>query len=441
MSTKILDLQKVPPDFYTYGDVMPMFHLKNGWVKESTFPALASSVAASVSSVQNEATIEVTDPSPLFNGQITDILYEMQITSATADGTVTFYNPWLHLWQIAVYLDGVLIDELANQDQIRFRWSDYIRGIQGQTMNYADYQRTVETTGTTLNGLVFTNGATKYVSMSLLTLFPYLKWFPTYAFRKLRFVWRYATDGASVTTTPQFCVSSTATNNYATLAYGSIQLRIQVATQADPRLNVLDRKKQRFYIRKYKDIRKTGSFNTSGTDYYRINLKNEFSNTKNCIGCYYYIFSTANLTAYSDSDSQVMTSLPESCCPILRLNTNVLFDHSSATADLLKRRRYCHDVQLNNFSVPFDSSALTPTNNLNKYNLILGLIDFQNIAIDQGHEWNLGTGIDSNTNVEFDIYCGSTGVSSNAATAGVFGLIYYDLVDLSGGVPRLLSQF
>jgi len=424
---------------YTFqGD--PVMKLNPGLLKDFTFAAQNPTITAPVAGNSTSATIQFLDPSPMQNGPIWDIIFEQDVPmSGSADGSLTYPNPYLIYDNIIIQLNGVEIDNLHNQAEIRCRYSDFLRSVQGSpNREYASLQMFLPFTGTTLPGLVYAQTGTTNVRLSLLPLFPYLRYFNTTLLQKLQFTWRYAVNGGTAASTGAFCVSSTTTNNYANIAaYQNIQLRAIVNTNCDQRLQVVDRNKMKIYIRKYNVQTVNGAFNTAGVDKFTCNTKNMFATRNNVENVYVWAETPNGRTAYNSAANGVVYSLPENFGLQLRYATNIMVNYINPTSDLIARRRYDHLTQYNNWSSYFNPNVLTVGNSWNQSNIIVCYVDLQYVPIADGHEVFDG-GINSQAPWEFDIVCGSAGIDPTNTNMN-FALTYVEVIDLSGVVPVVLS--
>jgi hypothetical protein len=249
----------------------------------------------------------------------------------------------------------------------------------------------------------------------------------------LRIQYRFAVDTGSTAGTGAFCVAGSATNEYPLLTYSNIRMSSLVYRNTDPRLAPKGNYVQ--VIDRFHTIIKNGAFNTADTDKFTIKLKSDFPDTNSCKGLMIWGESPDNRTAYNDADNGVVVSIPETLCPELRLNSNVMWSHKLSATDLIKRRRYNYDVQMRNFSTPFEASAQASGNAQNKYLIPLCYIDFSCIEIFDQHEQTI-TGIPSSTNIEIDVHCGTTGIDADNTNLHI-ALHYIEMVTKENGIAKV----
>jgi len=425
--SKELAMQGVKPSAHTF-DAFPIYKVNPAYLKEYDHPVVKDSQSASVSGTGSDCTIEYTDPAE--QGVLTDLRFRMQAVSGGAS-TCTFKNPYLIFNSLSLYDDGVLIDEIRNQDEIRCRVSLWERA--NMDTIYTNKQRNVNATGESITGLVITTSST-HVDLSLLPLFwSSIEQRSTRSFRTLRLQYRFAVDGGTAGTTGLFCVCGSATNEYALLSYSNIKLTSVCYRNSDARLEP----KANFVqmIDKFHTVIKNGAFNTADTDYFSIKLKTDFPTTMCCKGLIIYGESPDVRTTYDDAQNCAVVSIPEALCCEVRLNSNVLFSHKLSAADLIKRRRYNYDVQLRNWSVPFDPSAQASGNDINDYLVPLCYIDLTGIKV-HGEHCEVLSGIPSSTNIEVDVHCGTTGIDADNTNLHV-ALHYVEVITKANGVVTI----
>jgi len=422
--SKKLAMQNVKATAYSY-DAFPIYKVNPAYLKEYDHPVVKDSQAASVSGTGSEATIEFTDPNE--QGVIHDLRFRMQAISGGAS-TCTFKNPYLIFDSLELFDDGTSVDKLRNQDEIRCRVSIWER--MNMDTIYTNKQRNLDQTGESITGLVVTTSTT-YVDLSLLPLFwASLEGRPTSDFSKLRIQYRFAVNGGTTATTGLFCVAGSATNEYPLLAYSNIKLTSCVYRNSDSRLNPAANYVQ--MIDKFQSVVKNGAFNSADVDKFTIKLKTDFTTVNCCKGLILFAESPDARTTYDDAQNGATVSLPETLCCEVRLNSNVLFSHKLSAADLIKRRRYNYDVQLRNWSKPFDPSAQASGNDINDYLVPLCYIDLTGIEV-HGEHCEILSGIPSTTNLEVDVYCGTTGVDADNTNLHAC-LHYIETVKKVGGV-------
>ena len=417
--SKLLAMQSVKPDGYSYnGDAV--YKMGPSVMKEYVHPVVKDSVSASVSGASSDCTIKFTDPNE--QGILTDLRFQMSAGSGGAS-TCAFPNPWLIFDNLELFDDGVSVDKIRNQDEIRLRLNMYLRAMQNQL--WVENQKNVGgTPSASWNQLSISTAAT-VVDLSLMPLFyGSLMNRPTTSFGELRVQYTFAVDGGTTATTGSFCVAGSATNEYPLLSYSSIKIRSVVMRPTDKRIMPAGNYVQ--VIDKFHTIIKNGAFNTADTDYFSIKLNSDFPITNSCKGIFIWAESPDLRTAYNDAQNAQIVSIPESLCVEVRLNSNVLFSHKLSASDLIKRRRYIHDVQMRNFSVPFEASVLASGNDVNEYVVILTYIDFTNLELHESH-WDVLSGIPSTTVIEVDVHCGTSGVDADNTNLHA-GLHYIETV-------------
>ncbi len=415
MSSKVLSMTGVKPDSYSF-DAFPQYKVNPSLLKENDHPVVKDSQAASVSGAGSECTIEFTSPEQM--GVIDDLRFNMTATTS-GDETCTFKHPYLMFGTWEVYAEGVKIDELRDQNEIIARCSLFYRGL-GKDIYSAQQRLTGAETGTSLSGIVITNGQTNYINISLLPLFPYIQGMRTDYVNKMRFRYTFAVDGGSAPTTGQFAISGSTDNAYALLSYANIKFQTLVYRVSDPRLIPAGNYKMvidKFDVRPY-----SGAFNTADTDYFLIRTKNDFATRNKVKGMMLFFKNPDAITAYNDGDAGKIYSLPEHIGIEVRKDTNILFNYKLSSADLIKRRRYNWDVQMRKFGEAFPDSVQASSAYSN-YLVPLCYIDLgENIELFDQHN-DLITGVSSQTNYEVYVHCGSTGI--DADNARLFACLHY----------------
>lgn len=424
--SKFLQMRDVKPSSYT-NDAFPLYKIKPAFMKEYKHPVTKDSQLANVSGTGSEGKIEFTDPNE--QGVIDDLIFEFKATITGADNC-TFPNEMLIFDELELFEEGISIDHLRNQDEIRARVGCYER--EQQPNIYSRRQRSIDQTGTGLNGITVTNGVTNYFSLSMLPIFYYLRGTSTRSFKTLKLKYRFAVDGGTSATTGAFCVSSSTVNTYALISYSNITLRSIVYRNTDTRLEV-DTRNFTKVIDKFQSVLfAPGPFNTADVDKFTIKTKTDFASTNSCKGIFLWFESPSNRTTYNDADNGLVVSLPETICIEVRYNSNVLFSHLLSGADLVRRRRYNYDVQERRWSQAFHEVAMA-NSNLNKYLMPICYIDLTNILIHEFHEVTL-TGISNENNIEIDVRCGTVGVhATNAVLHAV--LHYIETVTKPNNIP------
>lgn len=425
--SKKLAMQGVKPSGYSY-DQFPIYKINPAYLVESDHPVVKDSQAASVSGAGSDCTIEFTDPTQ--QGILHDLRFRMDAISGGAS-TCTFKNPYLIFDSVELFDDGVSIDKLRNQDEIRCRVSIWER--MNMDTIYTNKQRNLNQTGESITGLVVTTSTTR-VDLSLLPLFwASLEGRPTNTFNKLKIQYRFAVNGGTAPTTGLFCVAGSATNEYPLLAYSNIKLTSCVYRNSDGRMQPAA--KYISLIDKFHTAIKNGAFNTADTDKFTVKLKTDFPTTNACKGIVIFAESPDLRTSYDDAQNGIVFSVPETLCCEVRLNSNVLFSHKLSAADLIKRRRYNYDVQLRQWSVPFEASAQAIGNDINDYLVPLCYIDLTGLEVHEEH-CEVLSGIPSTTNIEIDVHCGTTGVDADNTNLHCC-LHYVEAVTKEGGVVSI----
>lgn len=431
MSTKLYPNNQVKPANWT-NDGFPQYLGKACVRKEFTFDYTQE--INPIPGKSFEINIEFTDrENKAKNGTIQDHVIEINFTNASGDGTLTFNNVYKMFKSVELRENGVQVDKLRDMNEVFVRASENLfRENMKAPNDWAnEVARNLNLTGETLPYFTVSNSGTAYLRLSLLNLFPKLANRHTQSFGQLKLIFSFC-DSGSVGDVALFCASSTTTNNYATIVANSIKIRTIVLTNPDPRL-ILNTRQD--WNRMYDTVVRNGAFNTAGTDYAKVNLKNDFTSHENCVGMYIYAESPDNRAAYNSANASMYATLPETICPVITLDGETILDHKDATTKLIDRRRYCLDVHKSNWSTSLDPLALG-SGNMSKMHMPVYYIDFKNLPVAENQEEVL-CGIPSSTNLDIQAYCGSTGVDANNTNV-YFVLVYLQCVDRSSGVPRIL---
>lgn len=430
MTTKLYPMKNVAPANFD-NEGYPQYIGKSAVRKEYVYQYTQE--INPIPSKAFEITVEQTDRNNNDkNGNIQDIILEGDFTNTDGSGNCVFDNVYKMFNEVELREDGVIVDKLRDNNDVFLRASENLFRDNMKSSNdlACEISRNLNITGETLPSFTVADSGTAYLRLSILNLFPKLRNRNTRSFGKLTLKFTFAPiQAASLQTL--YVKSSTTVNNFATVVANNLALRTIVNTNPDPRL-ILNSQKD--WIRVYDTKVKTGAFNTAGTDSLKVNLKNDFTLHNNCVGMYVYAESPDNRTAHNSANASMYASLPETICPVISLDGDVILDHKHADSKLIDRRRYCLDAHKSTWSTSLDPLALG-SGNMSKIHVPVYYIDFTNLGVAENQEQVL-TGISSQTNMDIQVFCGNTGVDADN-TNMYFSLVYLQCVDRSSGVPRV----
>lgn len=379
-------------------------------------------------------------PSDLY--RINDLLLQFECTNSDSSNSLILYNPFLWISRLRVLVNRtevLLIDDgykMVNSTGLA------LRKQQSSVDNLYSYLMKSRSESTsTVAGETYASGSVTPVSLSLLTLCPWLnQLIPNVNVNELAFEISFLQNLGSYGANNFWSLSSGTSNpNSTNITLNNIRLKQCYVRYQDPIYYNPLPLQQLYVIDKFESKMFQQSFNST-SDTLLIDLNSQFAKHKRILGCTFMAHNPSLITAYNDTDSALFYSGWKYVAYQVKLNSRIIVDmlDNGTYSKSHERRRIANSVQERRFNQPMLNGITNYTDKISQTWLPMTYIDLCNIDIDAQN--TSFTGVD-NTYKGYEIMFAGTSNGLGTSATICISIHYQEVVtiDPKTGQVNILS--
>jgi hypothetical protein len=367
-----------------------------------------------------------------------DMVLQWTSTNTSATEGCKFYNPFALLRSFKMLINNQEVAYFQDVFQILEQVSNHLKKYPEEEV-YQMLARLRNETEATFNGEEYPTSGTSYHQLPLFWLVPELKKHLANisGVTKVQFDIAFQSNTNSLLNN-QFCQSTTTVNSYDTnLTYSGIEVKILYNKHTDARMLKMPVNPLMVQDRYITKLIPNISWTNLGTDRQTINLYNDFSRTRRCVGLSVFLWDVAGNSAYNSAEACKYKSGPEFIAYEIKSGSDVLVDLKEPTKDLHARKRYALDTWKNRNGCAMPLEILNKTTDLADYYIHNSYFDLSHvIEDDQSKSTSISGKSNFDNDWEIQLICASS-LSANVNMYVVLHHVEISQIDKAGTVKKL----